>query len=70
MSAFGGKADVIHQAAECPLIAKSRHKDEWWKSENRPYGNHFFPTHRVLVCALTFQLLEPLNQAPEIDNEV
>ena len=25
MSAFGGKADVIHQAWKCPLIAKSGH---------------------------------------------
>ena len=25
MSAFGGKADVNHQVAECPLIAKSGH---------------------------------------------
>ncbi len=70
MSAFGDKADINHRTIKRPLIAISGHKGEGWKSENRPYGNHFFSTHRVLVCALTFQQLEPLNQVSEIDDEV
>ncbi len=35
MSAFGGKADVIHGVGECPLLAISGH---WWANENGGSG--------------------------------
>ncbi len=69
-SAVGGKGDVPATWSGSPLLAINGPKDERWKSQDRPYGNHFFPTHRVLVCALTFQQLELLNQVSEIDDEV
>ena len=45
MSAFGGKADVIQGLAECPLIAKSGHKDESLRHFQNPflYGTSFPP---------------------------
>ncbi len=70
MSALRGEADEDQRPSERPLIAKSGPKDERWKSEDRPYGIHFFSTPRVLLYSLTFQQLEPLNQVSEIDDEV
>ncbi len=36
MSAFGGKADVIGQPSECPLIAINGHSSAPWRSKIRP----------------------------------
>ena len=36
MSAFGGKADLIHTVPICPLIANNGHSSAPWMSKIRP----------------------------------